>query len=103
MRTELYSDGTDGVIGFPRGWKVSLEVMVKERHISIHWDHSIISLAGIYLVLHHRGRVLVDVAVNSEPVETGVLRVAVVVQHTQLHQAPSLQAGHRQPERLIEK
>ena len=54
-------------------------------------------------MLHHRPRVLVDVAVDSEPVETSVVRVAVVVQHTQLHQAPSLQAGHRQPERLIKE
>ena len=58
---------------------------------------------GRYLVLHHRARVLVDVAVDSEPVETGVVRVAVVVQHTQLHQAPSLHARHRQPERLIKE
>ena len=76
-----------------------MEVIVKERHIL----RSFYNKLGRYLVLHHRARVLVDVAVYSEPVETGVVRVAVVVEHTQLHQAPSLQAGHRQPESLIEK
>ena len=52
-------------------------------------------------MLHHC--VLVDVAVDPEPVETGVVRMAVVVEDTQLHQAPPLQAGTPQPERLIEK
>ena len=76
-----------------------MEVIVKERHIL----RSFYNKLGRYLVLHHGPRVLVDVAVDSEPVETSVVRVAVVVQHTQLHQAPSLQTGHSQPERLIDK
>ena len=81
---------------YQRRREVSLEVIVKERHIL----RSFYNKLGRYLVLHHRARVLVDVAVYSEPVETGVVRMAVVVEDTQLHQAPPLQTGPPQPKRL---
>ena len=89
---------------YQRRREVSLEVIVKERHVHCDSLRSLFNkqarLAGRYLVLHHCVRVLADVAVHSEPVEAGVVRVAVVVVNTQLHQAPSLHTRPRQPEGL---